>query len=302
MRTVATSGVLSAIMAALCWGSATVMSKFVIGTVNAILLLGLQLAASVLVLWAIVLCKNLRPTTLKNRWQFASLGLLEPWLAYLLGLIGLSKTEAIGATLIQSSEAILILAIGAIIARKLPNKKITILSFVGFLGLILSLGVFELKESGDNNYWSMFLISLGTAIAAIYVILSSKIAGKAHPIYIVALQQTVALLLTGALLLLNWHINTEEINLPSDASTWLIIIASGLIQFAIGFSLYIYALQTLTANLAGSFLNLTPIFGIACAVLFLGERMSHIQIAGAVLVIAAVTLINKGGGSGHVKS
>ncbi|WP_159877087.1 EamA family transporter [Aquitalea denitrificans] len=85
-------GILSATMAAFCWGSATVMSKFIIETINPVLLLWLQLSVSVLALWMIILYKNLIPSSMKNTWQLASLGLFEPWLAYLLGLIGLAET------------------------------------------------------------------------------------------------------------------------------------------------------------------------------------------------------------------
>jgi drug/metabolite transporter (DMT)-like permease len=286
-------GIISATMAALCWGSATVMSKFVIETINPILLLGIQLLVSVLVLWSIILYKNLFPIPIKNTWKIASLGVLEPWLAYLLGLIGLAKTEAIGATLIQSLEAILIVAIGAILYKSFPSKKFIILSLICFVGLLLSLGIFEYGEDESNSLIGMFLIFVGTAMAALYVVLSSRLANTANPIYIVAIQQTAGLFLACITVLFAWNSISRGMVIPVNLTTWLIIVISGLVQFALGFTLYIYALQSLSANSAGTFLNLTPVFGIACAFLVLGERMSYVQVAGAMLVILTVTLINR---------
>ncbi|WP_159877089.1 DMT family transporter [Aquitalea denitrificans] len=187
----------------------------------------------------------------------------------------------------------LIVAIGTVFFKTLPSKKFILLSLIGFLGLLLSLGIFEYQDIGSSSTGGMFLIFIGTAMAALYVILSARLASTANPIYIVALQQTVALLLTSLTLLLIWNTNANEMNMPSNFTMWLIIAASGLVQFAMGFTLYIYALQSLSANSAGTFLNLTPVFGIACAFIALGERMSTFQIMGAILVITAVTLINR---------
>src|SRR5579864_1263009 len=99
-----TTGLIAAALAALCWGSATVMSKSALGGFYPISLLVIQLIASVSFLWFFILFRYPERLPFREIIKFAWLGLLEPGLAYLLGLTGLADINASGATLIQSSE------------------------------------------------------------------------------------------------------------------------------------------------------------------------------------------------------
>lgn len=49
------------------------------------------------------------------------------------------------------------------------------------------------------------------------------------------------------------------------------------------------ALKTIHANVAGSYLNLVPVFGMAGAAIFLGAWISMQQLTGAAITLAAVT-------------
>jgi len=116
-RTAVSSGTVFAVLAALSWGMATVMSKGALEGFAPIFLLVLQLAASVVCLWALVYTKKTpaRPIAFRTVARFASLGLLEPGLAYLLDLIGLEHTQASTATLILSTESVMIIALSALL-------------------------------------------------------------------------------------------------------------------------------------------------------------------------------------------
>ena len=56
-----------------------------------------------------------------------------------------------------------------------------------------------------------------------------------------------------------------------------------------------FALQSLPANVAGFYLTLIPVFGLAAAFLFLGESLTALQWVGALCVIAAVAAISRVG-------
>ena len=49
---------------------------------------------------------------------------------------------------------------------------------------------------------------------------------------------------------------------------------SGIVQYALAFWLYLFALQHLRASVAAFYLALIPVFGIAAASVFLGESLS----------------------------
>jgi drug/metabolite transporter (DMT)-like permease len=77
-------------------------------------------------------------------------------------------------------------------------------------------------------------------------------------------------------------------------TTWLWAIASGLIYYAFAFWFYIVGLKRVPASTAGQFLNLIPVFGVAGATIFLGERLGVAQWLGAILILAAVAGIVRG--------
>lgn len=291
-------GIIAATLAALCWGTATVMSKVALDGISPVFLLVLQLAISVLVLWIVVWFQRAPPGTWREIARYAWLGLLEPGLAYLLGLIGLTDMKAGPATLIQSSEAIMIVIVSAVILKKTPTRRLLILSVIALIGLIIALDLTDTNGVSGNGAFGVTLMFLATAVAAIYVVLSSRIALNTSPIIIVAWQQSVALIFALILLPVEWIASPGAIALPQSIKLWSIILLSGLIQYALAFSLYMWALGNISANIAGSFLNLTPVFGLGIAFVFLGETMTSVQLTGTAITIVAVMLIS---GSGQLE-
>jgi drug/metabolite transporter (DMT)-like permease len=180
--------VLAATLASLCWGSATVMSKGALDQVPPIMLLVIQLAGSLTFLWTIVLLRGVRAGALRDALRIAWLGLLEPGLAFVLGLIGLADTQAGNATLIASSEAIMIAALSALLLRERLSPRFFVLSAVALTGLVLAIGIDGLTFGGLRGDG---LIALGTFVAALYVVLSSRVMLDRDPVLVVACQQLV---------------------------------------------------------------------------------------------------------------
>ncbi|QND54600.1 DMT family transporter (plasmid) [Phyllobacterium sp. 628] len=292
-------GISTAILAALCWGTATVMSKSALADVPPVSLLVLQLAGSVVVLWLVVRVQRVSSGSWQEIARYAWLGVLEPGLAYLFGLIGLTDMKAGAATLIQSSEAIMIVVVSVVILRVVPTGRFLILSVVALAGLIIALGLLNSGEAAGNGILGITLMFLATAVAAIYVVLSSRIALKTSPIVIVAWQQTVALVFALILLPAEWLLSPGGIAMPQSAKIWTLVLVSGIIQYALGFSLYMRALGCISANIAGSFLNLTPVFGLGIAFVFLDEVMTPVQLVGTAVTIIAVMAISLSGQTQH---
>lgn len=289
MISLSKKGVAAATLASFCWGSATVMSKHALNEVSPVVLLFLQLSASTIFLWLIILLMRIKVPRLMVLAPIAVLGLLEPGLAYLLGLIGLTDVGAGAATLIQASEAIMIVILSALVFRQIPTARFAILSIIAFTGIIIALGLWN-NDTEQNGIFGVSLVFLATASAAIYVVLSGRIAANHHPIVAVSAQQSVALV--AVLLILPVEVLSEGVSIPEGLETWLVVIVSGIIQYGIAFSLYMYALSKIPANLAGSFLNLIPVFGLSIAFVTLGETLSLIQLAGAAITVLSLTLIN----------
>jgi len=278
--------------AAFCWGSATVMSKSALDAVSPVALLVVQLGASSLVIWSLILVTRRPQLNRRSLLLAAALGLLEPGIAYLLGLIGLVHVLAGDATLIQASEAIMIVVLSALVLREPPSIGFVLLSVVALVGLTVALGVIG-PRSGQSSPFGIAMIAVATATAAVYVVMSSRLITEdsLDPVVLVGVQQLSALALALLALPVEAVWSDSGLRWPTGAEAWMIAGISGVVQYAIAFSAYMYALTRITANVAGSFLNLTPVFGIGVAAMALNETLSLPQLFGATVTLVAVTLI-----------
>ena len=286
-------GVAAAFLATLCWGVAIVMSKGALNDFPPITLLFVQLLSSVILLWCVVLLRRRARPGLSEFTKSCWLGLLEPFLTYLLVLTGMTYSGASEASLLQSLESIMIILIAALMFREFPTRKFIFYSVLVLLGLSTVLGA---EGHLIAKEWrGTILITLGMLAAAFYVVLSSRIARKYDVFYIVASQQTLALFVTALILPFEWTGYSGDVSVPLPSITWgawSLALLSGVIQYALAFVFYMVALRHISAGLAGVYLNFVPLVGIAGAFIFLDEKLSLLQLGGASLVLIALVLIS----------
>ena len=274
-------------LAAACWGLGGVMTKGVLADVPPLTLLVAQLIVSVLFLWAIVLAQKLRLPQRRDVLRLGLTGALNPGLAYTFSLLGLTLTTASMSALLWGTEPILILILAWLVLRERLRPALVGLAAVAMFGMVMILGL-----GGNGGSWlGNALILAGVACCAYYTVITRRLAADADPLLVIAVQQTFALLWALAI----WPIElfrgeTAAIGL----STWLWAAISGLTYYTFAFWFYIVGLKRVPASTAGQFLNLIPIFGVAGAAIFLGERLGPMQWLGAFLILAAVAGIVRG--------
>lgn len=280
-------GVGAAFSATLCWGVAIVMSKGALNDFSPITLLVFQLLSSVIFLWCVVCSRRRARPGLSDVAKFSWLGLLEPFLTYLLVLTGMTYSGASEASVLQSLESIMIVLIAALLFREYPSREFVFYSVLVLLGISIVLGV---ESHFIHKEWlGTALITLGMLAAAFYVVLSSRIAEKYDVFYIVASQQTLALIVALFILPFEWRGFTVS---SITWGAWSLALLSGVIQYALAFVFYMVALRHISAGLAGVYLNFVPLVGIAGAFIFLDEKLSLLQLGGALLVVIALVLIS----------
>ena len=286
--------VLAAILSAACWGSATVMSKGVLAHMPPMSLLAIQLTASITVLWLAVLGLRFRVRFDRSTRRASLSGILEPGLAYTFGIIGLALTTASNAALIGAAEPLFILFLAWLVLKERLGAPVLLLAAVATLGLVLVVvpDVGGLAE--QNSLVGDALILVGTFFATVYVIATRRLVSTIAPLPLSALQQSVGLVWTLGVLAVALLAGLATLGL--DGLSWPVLLlaaASGIVQYALAFWLYLFALQSLPANIAGFYLTLIPVFGIAAAFVFLGEALSGPQWIGAVLIIASVGAVSR---------
>lgn len=275
------------VLSAACWGSATVMSKGALAAFSPPVLLSLQLTASVTFLWVAVALTRQKVVLDAGTRRAALSGLLEPGLAYATGTFGLMLTTAGNASLIATTEPLLIVALAWLLFRERVAIRTGAAILAAMAGVAIVTGVHNNGDTG--SLLGDGLVVLGTLFAALYVVVSSRLVSHVPPVALAALQQSVGLVF--ALVLLVAWLPLEAIIgeiVRADAGQIALALVSGVVQYALAFWLYLIGLKRFKASTAALFLTLTPVFGLSGAALFLGEAIQVSQVVGALIIAAAI--------------
>lgn len=284
-------GIASAVASALCWGGATVMSKGVLDSLDPIVLLSVQLGGSLVFVWTLIGILRIKTRSSFSTVKISTLGLLEPGLAYLLGLIGLAWVPASTASLIQATEALMIAVLCVVFLRERLKPQFWALSVAALFGIGL-----VLKQESIGNLHALanlgyLLIFAGTFSAAAYVVLSSHISLTLNPLVMIGYQQISAMILALVLLIASlWHGSSSWSN--ASPEIWTLALISGVLQYSIAFALYFNAVRHIGTSLSGAFLCLVPIFGVTGGWLVLNEAMTYSKFFGAFFAIAAISVMS----------
>lgn len=280
------------VVAAACWAIGTLISKAVLTHLEPLLLLVIQLAVSVGFLWLLIVITR---TPLRFQRELLSLGLagwLNPGLAYTFGLVGLAMTTAGMSSLIWAAEPALILLLAWLFLRDRPSLAVIGWSAVAIVGAAVIVGT-GLTSKGEGAVLGNLLVLAGVLCCATYTVLTRREVDKVNPLLLTAVQQSISLVWA---ILIWWIIGQRGVAavVPTLTPTvWFWAIVSGLVYYALAFWAYIIGLGQMPASLAGQYLNLIPIFGVAGAVLVLGERLTIWQWFGAAVILVAVIVISR---------
>lgn len=276
----------SLVLASALWALGTVVSKDLLALLPPVAFLVLQLAPSVVVLWLVVMATDAPAVSRRELPAVALLGLLNPGLSYTLSMLGLAETSASVATLLWAAEPALILLLAWLLLRERLTGRLIGLTAVAAGGVLAVSGILDLQGTPGGPGYGALLILGGVVCCAVYTVLSRRVVVTADPLVVVAVQQTVGLLWAVAIWPLEGSSPATLLALPFDAAASGI--ASGLMYYVAAFWFYLRALRAVPAGTAGMFLNLIPVFGIAAAYLFLGERLTVPQWAGAAAIVLSV--------------
>ena len=119
------------VAATACWGTGTVVTKQVLGSFQPLTLLPQQLAASCVFLLLAIRLNGARIAWSPQMTRLTLLGILNPGVAYALGLLGLASISASMSVLLWALEPVLILLLAVallrehISSRPLPQRSLS---------------------------------------------------------------------------------------------------------------------------------------------------------------------------------
>ncbi len=179
------------VLAAACWGFATVMSKGVLAYIPPLTLLVVQLTASIASLWIVIFVGKVRIHLDRRILWPALFGLLEPGLDHTLSLIGLTWTTASMSTLIWDVEPIIIIALALVILREHVTLPLLTFSVIAISGVVLVADV-NTNMQGNSVLIGNSLVLAGVFCCSLYAVLTRRVVITLDILPLVALQQTVA--------------------------------------------------------------------------------------------------------------
>ena len=276
------------VLAASFWGLGTVVSKAALDEFPPATLLAVQLASSLAILTTLMRRQGI-PLRGDGPRLLGRLGLLNPGVAYALGLLGLTTITASVSVLLWALEPLMILFLAAAVLRERVTPGLIVLSVVAVAGIVLV--VYEPAGIGGQVV-GVALTAAGITCCAAYTIVTRRFLPDAQETSQVVLsQQAHGLAVAGVLVLVvslfGGRIAPTTVTLIGLTSAVL----SGVLYYAGAYWLYLGALRRVPASVAAASFYLIPIVGVAGAALLLGERLGAVQWIGAAMVLISVIAI-----------
>ena len=285
------------ISAAVCWGLGTVLSKYALGGFEATVLLPFQLTCSVLLLGLFLLVTGSSVRGIQHAVKIGALGVLNPGIAYALGLTALAQIDASVSVIIWATEPVLIVLLAFVfLHERLPLWSVACLA-AAMAGVALIIGA--PSEAGSLVGVALTFVSVLTC--ALYSILLRRMNLTDGTLPVVFVQQASALVFAVVVLLVVQGTAWGAV----DATGLQVIsaVASGAFYYGVAFLLYVAGLRRTSAARAGMFLTLIPVFGLFFSAILLGETMDAGQLAGSIVVIGSMLVLAvRGGGDSSPRS
>ncbi len=242
-------------------GLSNVLAKGLLAHFEPMSFLLVESIGSSLLLWAMLLWQRKRIVLNPQLIKYSLLGLMQPGLAYIFGVYGLSLTTANSDSLVWSAETIVIIFLSWLVFR----ERIGWLIF--FSGCLwhrrYNSGYYSKYRCGQSPSMVLgnLLILGGVLCAAIYAVGTQHQLIKIEPLYLMTLHQTCSLIV----LLGVWLVCLPILHPFSRDTTQLdclLGMVCGMAQFALPFCLFLMAIKGLGAARSSIFLVLPPIFTI----------------------------------------
>ncbi|MEX2278962.1 MAG: DMT family transporter [Acidimicrobiia bacterium] len=276
------------IAAAACWGFGAAVSKQAVSHLPPTALLVVQLASS-LALMTVVGARSFRRD--RPSLRVALLGVVNPELAYLLSLAGLATITAGLSVLLWAVEPVFILGLAWALSARRPSTRVLIASAVAVVGAAVA----ATGEVSGGALGGVVLTVAAVGCCAVYAVAAGEWPETSSASAVVAAQQGVALLfglsVLGVAAVAGLDVSVSDVPVVG----WLSAVLSGVLYYGLAFWAFITGLRRTSPSVAGIYVALVPVFGVAAGWVLVGERLTFSRVLGGALVVAAVAAVSRSG-------
>jgi drug/metabolite transporter (DMT)-like permease len=292
---------LGLVLLTLIWGVNFAVVKVALETFEPLAFNALRFPVAALILWGLM--RRRGPIPLPPREDMPRvllLGVLGNLVYQLLFIFGISLTLAGNASLMLATAPVWTLVLASTLGIEKHGRMVWIGVGATLLGMTLVVmgGNAEVGRVAGLPIGDGLLI-LGAMVWSVYTVLGQDLTRKHGSLAVTAWTTWI-----GTVMLVT-------VGIPALARTdfasvrwseWLIIAYVGVFAIAIAYLLWYHGVKHIGSSRTAAFSNLIPVVALATAFVWLGERPSVLQLAGACVVIAGVWLTRSEPGQGVVPS
>jgi drug/metabolite transporter (DMT)-like permease len=280
------------VTAALVWGGSIVAQKFSLGSFSAVevsVLRGTGALAILIPLWWWQEGGTVKFSARDVGVFFVlGLGVLGN---HLLTLFGLRYIGAAAAGVIIGASPVITALLSSLLIRDVPFSAVWAGCVLSFAGVALVSASGEDPTVGANPWLGGVLVILGLVSWALYTIGGRRTMERFSPLTVNWTTLGLSILLQIPLL---W---TDQKMMVAGAASvpvpgWVALAYLIVFATALGQQAWLYGVQGVGPSRAGVFVNLIPVSALVFSALILGEHIGLKEVAGIVLILAGVWLVN----------
>jgi drug/metabolite transporter (DMT)-like permease len=220
------------------------------------------------------------------------LGLMGHTLYQLVFINGMDRTSPANASLLMATSPLFVVIYGRILGIERTNRAVWAGIGVSFVGIVLLVLGGEGNVSLGGSTVLGDLLILGAAMLwAGYTTGSKPLLARYSPVKLTTASMvfgTIPLVLVSlpAMARQDWSAPT--------AGAWVGLLYSAIFSVAIGYVAWYTSVRRVGSARTAIFSNLTPVVSVIVAWLFLGYRLTPLQLAGGAVVLGGLVLTRQG--------
>jgi drug/metabolite transporter (DMT)-like permease len=284
MRTSERAGILAAIASSALGGMAAAVTRFVIGATDPVTLAVFRFGLGFLLLLPVALVLRCRWPRGLDWFGVAALGVMFYGVFFVVYGESLIYTTAARGSLAVSTLPLLTMIVAALLGREQLTARKTLGVFVAMGGVAVALAA-GLSEAPAEAWRGDLMMIAGMLSMALYNVLSRPFMARSSPLGYATAGMAFG---SACNVLLAWHGGGFYAVQSFGATQWAAALYLGAFAGALGFFLWVYALERATPTRVANTITVSPIAAALLAAVLIGEPIGISLVIGVAAIGAGI--------------
>lgn len=281
-------GYLMIMSAATLWGISATVAKFLLNqNVDTILIVQTRVSFSaiLLLLFSLIFKRHLLRAGLNDLWRFALLGVIGVAGANFTYYFTIKESTVATAIILQYTAPLFVMVYTTMIGMERFTTVKLAAAVVSLVGCVLAVGAYDtsvLKLSTAG-----LISGIGSMVCFAFMSIFTRHVLQRYNVWTMTVY-------SFAFASLFWLVVNPPVMIAAQsppAATWGGLVVLAIISVLIPHSLFFAGMRHVVASRAVITSTLEPVVAMTSAAVFLGELLQPLQMAGAVLVVSAILLL-----------